>query len=302
VTASEGPYSRISVEQVDPAAGWTLVGDTAAAKRFPNEFTAQWPPGNDMTRVDQIAFVEVLVRIQANGGPTVYLGFGTPDDGCPGRPTQASSPVGLGFPGKWTVSTLTSTPGPSGCGYVAITNSPPGLIAQFLVTSSAGVLNSEKLPAYVCRGGKAVPTLPSPTKGFGADPSLATRAALVARKSVRVACADSPLSWASVFHAPRIGTTIVGASTAYFEESACRTLRKGPTAGVRTFARVLLAFAHEAEHMRGIDDERAVACAAFADLPKLARAWGIRSSHALKTFMAAARSERDWAFPDVPPC
>jgi hypothetical protein len=297
-------FSTITVDQVGQAPGWTLLGDTAA-RAFPNEIMAVWSSGEDTTRVDQLVTLTAEMHIRAGTGDA-DLYFYTSGGECPGRPVQESSPLGLAFPVEWVLFNTRGMTADSGCGYVSVTEAlaegQSSLGAQFLVTSSAWPYHSEKMSAYVCRRGRVVPTLPHSAKGFVTDALLAKRAALIARKPVQVACANSFVSWIRAFHAPMMGSTIVRGSTAYFEHSVCTALKSGPVDEGRIFARALLAFAREAEYMRGIDDERRAACAVIADLPKLARAWGIRTSRALQRFMATARSERGRAFPGVPRC
>jgi hypothetical protein len=297
-------FSTLTVDQVAQASGWTLLGNTAV-RAFPNEIMAAWPSGEDTTGADQIAVLTAAIHIRA-GNRDAHLYFNTAGEECPGRLVQEPSPLGLAFPVEWVLFNTRGAPADSGCGYVSVTEAlgegQSSLSAQFLVTSSAWPYHSENMAAYVCRRGRVVPTLPRSPKGFVSDPLLAKRAAPVARKVVQVACANSFVSWIRAFNAPMLGTTIVRGSTAYFEHSVCRALRIGPTGGGRTFARALLAFAREAEYMRGIDDERRAACAVFADLPRLARAWGIRTDRAVQRFMVTARSEGGRVFPGVPRC
>lgn len=139
--------------------------------------------------------------------------------------------------------------------------------------------------------------------GFRESSRLTVRArALSGNEATVVYCARTYSDWRAKveeWFGPEVGSgarglTVYSENAAYIEPASCVSLEswlRGKKVSIWSVGQGSLTLAHEANHLRGIVDERTAECSALRDLPAtLRRHFGVKATKTLREMIAGAKS------------
>lgn len=140
-------------------------------------------------------------------------------------------------------------------------------------------------------------------EGFRDSSRLTVRArALSGNDTAAVYCARTYSDWrakVAEWFDPNVGSgarglTVYSENSAYIEPASCAALEawlRGKSVSLWSVGQGALTLAHEANHLRGIVDERTAECYALRDLPTtLRRHFGVKTTKTLREMLAGAKS------------
>lgn len=146
-------------------------------------------------------------------------------------------------------------------------------------------------------------TAPAAPDGFRDSARLTQRAkALSGNEAAVIYCARTYSAWRAKiaeWFGPEVGSgarglTVYSENAAYIEPASCASLEgwlRGKSVSTWSVGQGVLTLAHEANHLRGIVDERTAECSALRALPTTLRQhFGVKKVKTLREMLAGAKS------------